>query len=246
VRWDADRLAVSAGVVPAREEATGQDYAPEARIARAPYRPMSLSALSSPAKDGALSRTRTVGVIRIGDGLLATLRREGVPPQDRGGMSHRIGDLCEELSREWEVREAPSELNLSCSRAGLRTVTRDPVSGRFVGLHVDTFHDGYDDGRTAVGNRVSVNIGMRPRFFFFVPLTFRSLHARAGGRPGRNDTAAEFLRANPWQPVVRLRIDPGDAYIAPTESIVHDAGSLPGTTDDLHVTGRGVLDPRPR
>ena len=245
VCWDADRLAVSAGVVPARDEATGQDYAPEARLPRPPFQLVSLSVLS-PQEDEVLSRGRTVGLWRISDGLLATLRRETGQAQDRGGMSHRIDDVCAELSDEWEVRAAPPEMHLSRNRAGLHTVTRDPVTGCFVGLHLDTFHDGYDDARTAVGNRVSVNIGARSRLFFFVPLTFKSLHARAGGHPGRTDTAADFLRMNPSQPIVRLRLDPGEAYVAPTESIVHDAGSLPGTTDDLHVTGRGVFDPRPR
>lgn len=246
VCWDEDRLAVSAGVMPARDEAAGLDYAPEARVPRPPFRGVSRSALS-PLPDGRpFSRSRTVGVVRISEGLLATLRGESAQARDRGGMSHRIDDVCAELSDGWEVRAMPSEMHLSRNPAGLPTVTRDQVTGHLVGLHVDTFHDGYDDARAAAGNRVSVNIGARSRFFFFVPLTFKSLHTRGRGRPGRTDTAAEFLRVNPWQPVVRLRIDPGDAYIAPTESIVHDAGSLPGPTDDLHVTGRGVFDPRPR
>jgi hypothetical protein len=243
VAWDDERLGVSAGVVPAREEATGQDYAPEALVPRAPFRRVELDGFGA-RRD--LSRGQTMGVFRISDGLLAALRRETDRAQDRGGMSHRIDDICAELASDWDVRAAPTEMHLSRNRAGLRTVTRDPVTHRFVGLHLDTFHDRYDAVRADVGNRVSVNIGARPRLFLFVPLAFRSLYTPARDSSERTDVAAEFLRRHPSQPVLRVRIDPGDGYVAPTESIVHDAASLSGPTDDLHVTGRGVFDPRVR
>jgi hypothetical protein len=53
-----------------------------------------------------------------------------------------------------------------------------------------------------------------------------------------------FLHKFPEYPVVRLAVLPGEAYIAPTENMIHD-----GTTEgmrvlDQQVTVRGRLDPR--
>jgi hypothetical protein len=90
-----------------------------------------------------------------------------------------------------------------------------------------------------------VNVGNQARYFLFVPLPFQELYRRSGAKdqPCAN-FVARFLEANPDQCVLRLRVDPGEAYIAPTESMVHDASTLPGLSEDVHVTGRGIFNPR--
>jgi hypothetical protein len=160
-----------------------------------------------------------------------------------GSFAAHVGALAEAIRAEWNVTTTPRGLSLGRNPAGLATVTRDPESGHFVGLHIDTFHGNYDAARSLAGNRVSVNIGAGPRWFLFVPLPLRELHGRSGVQDPQADVVTGFLRANPNQAVLRLRVDPGEAYIAPTESMIHDAAS--GAAEDLHVTGRGVLDPRP-
>jgi hypothetical protein len=50
-----------------------------------------------------------------------------------------------------------------------------------------------------------------------------------------------FLAQNPDYPVTRVRVDPGEAYIAPTENIIHDGSSLGQRFSDVHVTIRGYF-----
>lgn len=52
-----------------------------------------------------------------------------------------------------------------------------------------------------------------------------------------------FLRKYPEYPVMRLAVMPGEAYIAPTENMIHDGTTECMTVADLQVTVRGRLDP---
>jgi uncharacterized protein len=125
---------------------------------------------------------------------------------------------------------------------GMATVTRDPRSGLLVGLHVDTF-EAYNQDRTSAGNRLSINIGLAPRYFLFVPYDFRAL-ARAGNLSQASSVVRRFFESQSAAPVVRVRINPGEAYIAPTEAIIHDASSSDGCDPDLHVTALGCFEPQ--
>src|SRR5262249_34039816 len=116
------------------------------------------------------------------------------------------------------------------------------ITSEYVGLHVDTFDVTYDAARMQAGNRISINVGDDTRFFLFVPLAFRSLCLRER-TASETSVVTEFLREHLDQPVIALRVDPGEAYIAPTESIIHDATSLEMRAEDAHVTGRGIFEP---
>ena len=51
------------------------------------------------------------------------------------------------------------------------------------------------------------------------------------------------MRAFPDYPVVRLTIRPGEAYIAPTENLIHDGSTLGMTSPDLALHMIGALTP---
>ena len=242
IRWSPEKLTASAGLMQADAE-TQPGYATGAWVPRPPWQPVDV--LRVDRRGGSGRRPRTVGLVSVAADLLERLRSDAHGARSAGSLAHFAAELCAGVSGEWTIATAPRSLSLGRSPPGLATVTRDPVTGAFVGLHVDSFHANYDECRAAVGNRISVNIGTDPRFFLFIPLSFRALFMRAGRPAGRTDVVASFMAANPGQPVLRLRVDPGEAYIAPTESIAHDASSLGAAVEDLHVTGRGVLDPRP-
>jgi hypothetical protein len=233
----ADRLTVSAGITSAAGQGLS-GYEDGAWVPRPPFH-----AIPAPPPGHRGARNRTVGLSRVAPALLERLRADAHKATTPGALSHHLPELLAALSAEWDVVRAPASLSLGRSGAGLATVTRDPDSGALVGLHVDTFGR-EPDLRARAGNRVSVNIGALPRYFLFIPLTFAELFRRCGARTGEADVVRQFLSLNPQQPVWRLRVNPGEAYIAPTESMIHDAQS-PAGCEDLHVTARGVLDPRP-
>jgi len=140
------------------------------------------------------------------------------------------------------IVRAPRSLGLGQNPPLMATVTRDPRSGLLVGLHVDTF-EAYNEDRSSAGNRLSINIGRSPRYFLFVPYDFRAL-TRAGNLSQATSVVHRFFESQSAVPVVRLRIHPGEAYIAPTESLIHDASSGDCSERDLHVTALGCFEPK--
>ncbi len=240
---DPGRLTVSRGVVAASAALTGQNYASGAWIPRGPFE--ALRAHEFEALTGARrpERSRSVGLVRVRPGLLARLRSAIAGNAPAEELSACVEALCEDLAGEWVVRAPPTTLSAGCNLAGLHTVTKDPDTQVFVGLHVDTFDQEYEAGRRNAKNRVSANVGDEPRYFLFVPVAFQRLAEGADRRRDGASVVCDYLQRHPEQPVLRLRVEPGEAYVAPTESLIHDASSLWMKTRDLHVTGRGTFDP---
>jgi hypothetical protein len=56
----------------------------------------------------------------------------------------------------------------------------------------------------------------------------------------------DFMTLFPSYPVVRVRIHPGEAYVAPTENILHDGSSIDMNAMDItfSIRGRFSLSPR--
>src|SRR5688572_7475990 len=57
---------------------------------------------------------------------------------------------------------------------------------------------------------------------------------------------AAFMRRFPTCPVVRLRVRPGEAYVAPTENLLHDGSREGRSWLDLPLRRGGVGRWRPR
>jgi hypothetical protein len=236
-----DRLRLSSGIQLASKETTGQEYQANAYIPRLPFLPYDGADLLQADGDSTRLRAQTIGLIKINDQLLEKLRTAAGRFRNPSDLHCYIDDVCE-LPRPWTAKQRPTMLTLGKNTAGLQTVTQDPITKEYVGLHVDTFDVAYDAARAQAGNRISINVGFDTRLFLFVPLTFRSLCLRERSA-SETSVVTEFLREHLDQPVIALRVDPGDAYIAPTESIIHDATSLEMRAEDAHITGRGIFEP---
>jgi hypothetical protein len=133
--------------------------------------------------------------------------------------------------------------------ANLTTVTVNHRVGRYNGLHVDNWDQlGVNSLHTAM-NRVCVNIGQSDRYFLFLPLSLMDIVAVLAQEMGpdwqipRRYTmiGRKFMERFPEIPVVRCRLAPGEAYIAPTENLVHDASSAGQSAVDEQFTIRGHI-----
>lgn len=103
-----------------------------------------------------------------------------------------------------------------------------------VGLHIDSWDRLPLLDRRKSRVRITVNLGLEDRYFLFVDLPAHSLfqilvndaedirNFTWGGKVGR-----EFMLRYSYYPVIKVRLQPGEAYIAPTENIIHD-GSTEG------------------
>ena len=111
--------------------------------------------------------------------------------------------------------------------------TLDPQTGKRIGLHVDSWHAPYESRPDLLPNRISVNVGNESRYFMFMPVSLTDmrniLQEEMGTVPvpwqDRSGLGRLFMERFPLTPVVRCQIEPWEAYVAPTENLVHDGSS---------------------
>lgn len=133
--------------------------------------------------------------------------------------------------------------------ANRRTVTTSLANGkeRGIGIHLDTWDKLSLEKLPQARNRICINGGTEPRWFLFFNLTVAKMCALLEEK-GENNTQElfgkhqllhRFLELYPGYPMVRLRVDPWEAYMAPTENLFHDATTLGTHEIDVHMTCRG-------
>lgn len=129
------------------------------------------------------------------------------------------------------------------SNPGL-VVTSSDDNGTYVGLHMDSWFSASLENRdSGLPSRMCINLGPEDRYFLFMNLPLRALQQRVGSNiedpikfPGL------YMNAFPDYPVFRLTIHPGEAYIAPTEILIHDATSLGKKYADATLVVMGNFD----
>lgn len=256
-----DYLSLSSGteLASSRPRSVGP-YDPEARLARGPWRPLSDEELKRYSVGGTGARGRTVWLVDLGSlgaELISELRALGF---------HRVWstDEANALNRSIQAQvvvgriatavqpfELEPERNLSRVVAhppGLEGVTAHHDEGIYSGLHVDSFDNAPLTGRDLSQNRLALNVGTQDRYLLFLDRTVREMsdeispekeELKSVTSKAVTSLGREWMKAHPDRPVVRLRVKPGQAYIAPTENIVHDASSEGQTHMDLSVVLRG-------
>jgi len=145
----------------------------------------------------------------------------------------------------------PEILSLNSAPPGLWTVTQEKMNPfleeQYVGLHIDSWDKKPLRLRHQSRNRVCINMGREDRYFLFINLTqIQMLQMLSLSDPEYiyKDyrglyIGQKFMQKFPEYPVLKLRVAPGEAYIAPTDNIIHDATSVGKTYPDvaLHITG---------
>jgi hypothetical protein len=127
---------------------------------------------------------------------------------------------------------------------GLVTQTARGEDGRFLGLHLDNW-DGKPAGRRATSrNRASLNLGPEARRFMFVDHDLMAAYA-PDCVPDTESARSLVADSSSWPIVVRLTVPPGWAYVAPTETLLHDVSSLGQTAEVRQATALGWFDPAP-
>jgi hypothetical protein len=110
------------------------------------------------------------------------------------------------------------------------TTTTDPSTMRRIGIHLDNFDRMPLERRHESRRRIGINLGPGTRFLV---LTTQDVQALAQVTPiiERNlhtDQVRRYVAQGGRLTCIRIRLDPGEGYLAPTELIPHD-GSTAGT-----------------
>jgi hypothetical protein len=105
--------------------------------------------------------------------------------------------------------------------------------------------------RRTSSNRLCLNLGQGDRYLLFVNRGIdeaRTMLDEANfiDRPNAENVTtltASFLKLAPDTPVYALRIRPGEAYVAPTEYVIHD-GFVPGRLPNATISVMGYISPK--
>ena len=134
-----------------------------------------------------------------------------------------------------------SKYGIGCNSPNQKTVTVGKDNLR-VGLHVDN-HLKFPR------SRILINLGSESRYFLFINLSIKQLYDLVSKhnnvlKPtlGSSGLGTMFMKLFPSYPVIKLKVSPGEAYLAPTEHIIHD-GSTEGTNNlDIFFTVRSIFN----
>jgi hypothetical protein len=112
-------------------------------------------------------------------------------------------------------------------------------------MHLDSWYRAPIAGRASSPNRICINLGSNRRYLVFVNLTLRGMMKMCEVDLGVLDSTAPatlirlFMSKFVDYPVIRISIDPGAAYIAPTENLLHDGSTFGMLCSDVTLTIRG-------
>ena len=134
------------------------------------------------------------------------------------------------------------------------TLTKDEFSSdgrQLVGMHLDSWDALPMRHRGRSRNRLCINFGREPRYSLFCNLSLMEMFHAIGLRDPEDIYADfrglymghRFMAAMPDYPIVRLRIDPGEAYILPTDNLIHDASTEGNRYPDITLTYLGLFAP---
>ncbi|XZN95124.1 MAG: hypothetical protein ACM65K_19940 [Microcoleus sp.] len=250
------RVWLSSGTQPAFDSVPGRiQYCEAAFMPQEPWREPTI-------EESALLWTQEpppsysgVGIVRLPSDILALFAASGLaglttPLQvaefKNEPKCRQVLDNLIEYFKPFCMSDAPPFIGgMGGRQSGLSTATIDNKRGCRNGLHTDSW-----DGLPLVKkqestNRICVNLGLDSRYFLFINLTEMDIFEMLGCRdsdvnkPWTRQLTNEFMQRYPDYPVVKLRIAPGEAYIAPTENMIHDASTAQMKHLDIKVMMRG-------
>jgi hypothetical protein len=243
----ANRIELSSGTrVADAREVSDHGYEEGARLPCEPWRvPTAEEAECLVSPHPPPDTARSVSIVKL-PGDFSQERREAIRSAEDEAIDVH---LVQPLHTICELGEPLSCNGPSANPPNLKTVTFNHDLGRLNGLHVDNW-DGLDlENLHLSTNRICLNIGEGDRYFLFLPvslLEMTHLMSEEMGDdwdpPGRYTSIGRlFMERFPEVPVIRCRLAPGEAYIAPTENLVHDGSSEGQDKPDEQITIRGHI-----
>jgi len=262
-----ERVSFSPGTCWAYQSPQPSLYEPYARIARSPWRPV-----GDVRPDWLLDRCdrsaahhNTLAVVNLRTPLIERARHiqwRMADPSQRQDARRELAPLTIALFSElkgeygWDLIGEPASCGFHSLPPGMTNTTVNSMNGLRIGLHFDSWDQLPVESRWRGSNRICLNIGKGPRYLQFVPLSAFSIAERLAavghedaitGPSGKTlDYARRFLATYGDIAVFRVSIFPGEAYIAPTENMIHDGSSEDSGSDDVTLTIRGHIHPRTR
>jgi hypothetical protein len=251
--WIADRLRLNGGVDPCSGPDPGCPYRPGGFLPKEDWCAPSEQEIGVLTDFAGLSKaSHTVRLVEAPAALLELGRRLGLSRMTHQGDVQRLaigrsGEFSEFKAQAkafgeslLDRREGFSSQSVRCeSHTGLRSSTLDQKSGRYVGLHIDDWDRLPMRARENSRSRLILNLGEEPRFVVFINLSVSTMArmvasaVETGSQEEAFDRLGDFFLHFGSYPVTRLRVDPGEAYIAPVDNLFHDGTTIAKQAADV-------------
>jgi hypothetical protein len=130
---------------------------------------------------------------------------------------------------------------------GEETVAKNQ-EGFYMGLHIDNAFGVLLSDDTIRSNRISLNLGKSDRFLFVINKTVSEIAELVTKASGISDIEDEKTLCNLFfqyysnYPVMKVRIKPNEAYIAPTDNLIHDGSTLDMSEQDITLVFSGYFN----
>ncbi|MEU4116871.1 hypothetical protein AB0F71_20545 [Kitasatospora sp. NPDC028055] len=196
----------STGVRTARDE---PEYENGAVLPVGPWRPLTVQ-LAAELRPTEQSDSTLVELVKLPD---------GPPPATLATLADQLGD--------------PDAVHLGQATSPARALTTTPnyQDGRRIGLHIDNWDRLRCQAKHTGRRRLCFNLGPGTRYLLLGDLDIRAvcrgLHSDTEIHYPHTDELRAYTALGLPLRVFRLRLDPGEGYIAPTELLPHD-----GSTED--------------
>jgi hypothetical protein len=253
VRNESGRAEISNGTCLVREiPATVGPYADGARLPRDPWSNGSAEERRTLWAPTARATDRTIALLRLferGDVARFSDVFSAIRPCRFDSPDVRADPLLAWLLTQTSALNSrgPFDLHSLISNApGRRGTAFNTERQLHVGLHVDSWDKGDLASLQAARNRIAINVGTEPRYLVFINIPIVEMIPLLGAPTRFADQPPDavldaFMSAFPDYPAIRLRVDPGEAYVAPTEAIAHEGSTEGATVADRVVMVRGYF-----
>ena len=136
--------------------------------------------------------------------------------------------------------------NIYMGEPGLSNNTFNKMEEYYIGMHLDSWERKSFIERPKARNRICINLGKEPRYLLFYNLTYKEMALKSGftetfinSNHSPNDVLYKFYSDYSKYPIVKIKIYPYEAYLAPTENIIHDGCTEGNQYKDINFAFRG-------
>lgn len=186
-------------------------YDAQALIPVPDWQPLSAEEVKGLSGDGMAADGARVEIVRLGPDA----PRHDSKPEQISGYDPFAG------------RWPSSFLGFVDNPAGQATTTVDTATGTRLAVHLDNFDKLPTIRRAESRRRLAANLGPGSRFLVLATDDIQQISRAMGAtirHPHTNDVRRYVREGHPLR-CVRIRLDPGEGYIAPTELIPHDGST---------------------
>jgi len=186
----------------------------------------------------------TIFLIKVANHNASYICSTGELPENKESLLKGIvQDILEKVKVGGEVHP----IRICTTNDSQKTITRDYKSFHKVGLHIDSWDSVQLCNRLSSSNRLVMNLGPTSRNLLFIDRSVDSLvreNSIYKNEYEGKEFSTHYFNEHPKSIVYSLQINPGEAYIAPTENLIHDA-TVPGN-NQINSTFmlRGKIEPK--